>query len=258
MLYPNPMPSPHRNGTSGGFSRRRLLIGGGCVAIAGAALGASFVWPADHQAVPARSIAELVDMTDPVSPGQHQVLSTTTLTQLEKLATGDAISFDLIEPSEKGPLKRIAEGRKPKDPSQASDVFENRRFLRVDNEAFIARFQQALQVIAQVKTGAPTSPIVEALWTLAQKGVVDEIELWSDCVNNATTSVNHFKPGYRFDEAMRRKLPFTGLDNLRSAKVRIYQLAINTRFQTPALQQWWEAYWGYVGAEIVSWTMVPA
>jgi hypothetical protein len=246
-----------RTGRAIATSRRNVLTGCGAVVATAAVLAAPYAWKQDAKPVPPRSVTVLIDVTDPLFPGQHQALSTALMAVIDRLATGDMISLSLIVPSEQGPLKPLVAQSKPKHPHLANILFESSRLLKMDYEAFEGEFRRVLQAIAEIKTGALTSPIVEALWTQAQKGPLDELVLWTDLVA-ASSTVNHFRPGYKFDDAMRHKLALTGLANLRGTKVSIYQLAVNTQHQTVDLKKWWLAYWQYVGAEIVAWSLVPA
>lgn len=265
MLFDDFSGSPRHRGAAPGLTRRQFMIfgAGGVVAASAAAAVLARIGSGGPPAPPpsccarAQTIKFIADVTDQFTRNECIALKTVFNARLATLAIGDALSFELLVPSEKGPLQPIFSGVKPDPGEHANALTHNRDMMRVVYETFVAKAGQAPAAVEAVKHGARTSPIVEALWVSAQQGPIDEIALWSDMVNSSST-VDHFKHFPKFGPAVTQKVALTGLARLKGARVTIYQLAVNTAHQTPQLRQWWDAYWSYVGAAEVKWVQVPA
>jgi hypothetical protein len=254
--------APDRSAASRNLSRRGIMglsLGAG-VLVAGTA--GAVVWIGSKEPGPPpprpRRFAVIVDVTDIPTQNQRTALTTAYKALLGNLTVGDVLSLDLLVPSQNGPLHLVFSDTKPDPGDHANPWWQNAGLMQADAKAFVAKAEGALSAVDAVKQGSQTSPIVEALWVLAQRGPVDHINLWSDMVNCSGT-INHFAKTFsKFGELTTRKLPLTGLGALGGASVTINQLALNTAYQTQRLREWWDAYWNYIGVASVSWTLVPA
>jgi hypothetical protein len=134
---------------------------------------------------------------------------------LGRIAVGDTLSFDLLVPSENGPLRPVFSGVKPDPGEQANPLLHNRDMMHVAYAAFMDKAQKAPLAVDAITHGARTSPIVEAMRVLALRGPVDEIELWSDMVNS-TGTVDHFNK--KFPRVRPCGDPEGGVDLARTAQ----------------------------------------
>ena len=149
--------APARRGGSRALSltRRHMIFGMGGVVVTGAGVALARIGsggpPTAPPPLPAEHIAEIVDVTDPLTVNQRWELKTTHNALLGRIAVGDTLSFDLLVPSENGPLRSVFSGVKPDPGEQANPLLHNRNMMHVAYAAFMDKAQKAPLAVPEIE-----------------------------------------------------------------------------------------------------------
>jgi len=246
-----------------------LLAATTATIIAAAALAIGFAGSTDTDARgcpvgarPARALEFLIDQSDPFSIKQLALVTDQVRPRAEDLGIGDLLSLLVLEPREDG--KPLTEAFSRCRPPRGRDVSIWIAQPADREREYVAQFATPLKTAlgrALTPGEAATSPLIEAMYAIAQRPAFDgggdgrTLVLFSDGLQH-TALASFFTRGYSFAQlAERESVYLTGLrERFAGACVEMFLVSTHYPRQTawPELESFWRAYWDAAGVQCLT------